>query len=207
MFYPDGKWRHSLCSSPVGVGTGPEQHRRDFDLAPLQRADQRRFARPVVHFVVVALRIGVGACLQQGLQRFPVLFAQRLKEVHPAGLHREFIERILTRKQSAHPFGSALHGEVERTPTGRVLLVGVNLPTVEQQCRRRIAAHLFRPELLQLLAGLPLLFLGDPPLAEAGDEALLARYLPYGIGGAPAEDVQGVVAVAVCGVETLSGVD
>ena len=204
---PDGKGRHPFCRSPVGIGSSPEQHRRDFGLAPLQRTDQRRFARPVVHFAVVALRIGIDTCLQQGFQCFPIPFSQRLEEVHPAGLHREFIKRILTRKQGAHPFGSALHGEVERTPTGRVLLVGVDLPTVEQQCRRRITAHLFRLELLQLLAGLPLLLLRDPSFAEAGDKTLLAGNLPCGIGGAAAENVQGIVAVAVRGVEPLPGVD
>ena len=204
---PDGKGRHPFCRSPVGIGSSPEQHRRDFGLAPLQRTDQRRFARPVVHFAVVALRIGIDSSLQQGFQCFPIPFSQRLEEVHPAGLHREFIKRILTRKQGAHPFGSALHGEVERTPTGRVLLVGVDLPTVEQQCRRRITAHLFRLELLQLLAGLPLLLLRDPSFAEAGDKTLLAGNLPCGIGGAAAENVQGIVAVAVRGVEPLPGVD
>ena len=204
---PDGKGRHPFCRSPVGIGSSPEQHRRDFGLAPLQRTDQRRFARPVVHFAVVALRIGIDSSLQQGFQCFPIPFSQHLEEVHPAGLHREFIKRILTRKQGAHPFGSALHGEVERTPTGRVLLVGVDLPTVEQQCRRRITAHLFRLELLQLLAGLPLLLLRDPSFAEAGDKTLLAGNLPCGIGGAAAENVQGIVAVAVRGVEPLPGVD
>lgn len=78
---------------------------------------------------------------------------------------------------------------------------------MEQQCRRRIAAHLFRLELLQLLAGLPLLLLRDPSFAETGDEALLAGYLPCGIGGASAEDVQGIVSVAVCGVDALPGVN
>ena len=207
MLNPDGKGSHPFRGPPVGVGTGPEQHRRDFDLAPLQRADQRRFAHPVVHLAVVALRIGIDARPQQGFQCFPVSFAQSLEEVHPSRLHREFIERVFTREQGAHPLCATLHGKVKGTSAGRVLLVWVNLPTVEEQCRRRIAAHLFRPELLQLLAGLPLLFLGDPPLAEAGDEALLARYLPYGIGGAPAEDVQGIVAVAVRGVVPLPGVD
>ena len=204
---PDGKGRHPFCRSPVGIGSSPEQHRRDFGLAPLQRTDQRRFARPVVHLTVVALRIGIDSSLQQGFQCFPIPLAQCLEEVHPAGLHREFIERILTRKQGTHPFGSALHGEVERTPTGRVLLVGVDLPAVEQQCRRRITAHLFRLELLQLLAGLPLLLLRDPSFAEAGDKTLLAGDLPCGIGGAAAENVQGIVAVAVRGVEPLPGVD
>ena len=204
---PDGKGRHPFCRSPVGIGSSPEQHRRDFGLAPLQRTDQRRFARPVVHFAVVALRIGIDSSLQQGFQCFPIPFSQRLEEVHPAGLHREFIKRILTRKQGAHPFGSALCGEVEGPLAGRVFLVGVNLPAVEQQRCRRVAAHLFRPELLQLLAGLPLLFLGDPPFAEAGDEALLAGNLPCGIGSAAAENVQGIVAVAVRGVEPLPGVD